>query len=242
MKKTRGIIWGIAVLALGVIFGGNALGIWNIDIFFKGWWTLFLIVPSTIGLITEKEKLSNLMVLGVGICLLLAAQDVFSWETAGKTILALFLVVLGLGIIFKTIFHNKFKKAIKDEVKKSEKAGDEPRSHLAIFSGENVSYDKEELKNVKLCAVFGGIELDLRNAIIKDAAVIKAFSLFGGIDILLPENVILKTSSGFIFGGITDDRKNADKKSTAKNNKSAKSTNPTIYLDASGGFGGVEVK
>lgn len=237
MKKTRGIIWGIAILALGVIFGGNALGIWNVDIFFKGWWTLFIIVPSAIGLITEKEKLSNLMVLGVGVCLLLASLEVFSWETAGKSILALFLILLGLGIVLKTIFHGKFKKAIEKELDKAEKNGDEPRAHLAVFSGENVSYNKEELKNVKLCAVFGGIELDLRNAIIKDTAVIKAFSLFGGIDIILPEDITLKTSSGFVFGGISDERKDSDKKSSAK----AKET-PTIYLDAAGGFGGVELK
>ena len=236
MKKTRGIIWGIAVLALGVIFGGNALGIFNIDLFFEGWWTLFIIVPSAIGLITEREKISNLMVLGVGVCLLLASQNVFSWETAGKTILALFFVLLGLTIILKTIFHGKFKKEIEKEIEKNSKNGEESRSHVAVFSGENISYDKEELKDVKLCAVFGGIDIDLRNAIIKDTAVIKAFALFGGIDIKLPEGVVLKTSSGFVFGGVSDERKNVDKKSTAK-----KKT-PTIYLDAAGGFGGVEVK
>lgn len=241
MNKTRGIIWGIAILALGVIFGGNALGIFNIDIFFKGWWTLFLIVPSAISLITEREKLSNLMVLGVGVCLLLASQEVFSWETAGKVILALFFVLLGLGIIVKTIFRGKFKKEIEEEIKKSEKGSDEPRSHLAVFSGENISYDKEELKNVKLCAIFGGIELDLRNAIIKDTAIIKAFSLFGGIDIRLPEDVVLKTSSGFIFGGVSDERKSTkDKKAAAK--KSTKKAAKTIYIDSAGGFGGVEIK
>ena len=177
------------------------------------------------------------MVLGVGVCLLLASLEVFSWETAGKSILALFLILLGLGIVLKTIFHGKFKKAIEKELDKAEKNGDEPRAHLAVFSGENVSYDKEELKNVKLCAVFGGIELDLRNAIIKDTAVIKAFSLFGGIDIILPEDITLKTSSGFVFGGVSDERKSADKKSAAKGKKG-----PTIYLDAAGGFGGVELK
>ena len=35
MKKTTPVIWGLAIIALGVIFGGNALGLFNIDIFFK---------------------------------------------------------------------------------------------------------------------------------------------------------------------------------------------------------------
>ena len=37
MKTARAIIWGLAIVALGIIFGGNALGLFNIDIFFKGW-------------------------------------------------------------------------------------------------------------------------------------------------------------------------------------------------------------
>ena len=51
MKQFRSIIWGIAIIALGVILGGNALGWFSIDIFFDGWWTLFIIVPSAIKLV-----------------------------------------------------------------------------------------------------------------------------------------------------------------------------------------------
>ena len=59
MKTIKPIIWGIAIIALGVIFGGNALGLFTLDIFFDGWWTLFIIIPSAISLITDKEKLSH---------------------------------------------------------------------------------------------------------------------------------------------------------------------------------------
>ena len=37
MKKFRNILWGIVLIALGLIIGGNALGLTNIDIFFDGW-------------------------------------------------------------------------------------------------------------------------------------------------------------------------------------------------------------
>ena len=57
MKQAKPIIWGIAIIALGVIFGGNAIGLFNFNVFFDGWWTLFIIVPSVISLIFEKEKL-----------------------------------------------------------------------------------------------------------------------------------------------------------------------------------------
>ena len=76
MKQFKAIIWGLAIIALGVIFGGNALGLFSFDIFFEGWWTLFIIVPSAISLITDKEKISSLVFLAAGIILLLAAQGV----------------------------------------------------------------------------------------------------------------------------------------------------------------------
>ena len=46
MKNVKPIVWGIAIIALGVIFGGNALGLFELNVFFDGWWTLFIIIPS----------------------------------------------------------------------------------------------------------------------------------------------------------------------------------------------------
>ena len=50
MKKVSGILWGIVLVAVGVILTLNAFGVANVDIFFDGWWTLFIIVPCVIGL------------------------------------------------------------------------------------------------------------------------------------------------------------------------------------------------
>ena len=45
MKKVSNILWGIIFVAAGVILALNAIGITHIDLFFDGWWTLFIIVP-----------------------------------------------------------------------------------------------------------------------------------------------------------------------------------------------------
>ena len=113
MKQSKSIIWGIAILALGLFFGGKALGLFDFELFFDGWWTLFIIVPSIVSLCTEKFKFGSLFMLALGVILLLAAQDVFSWEVAWKVILAAFFVVIGLSIIFKNLFI-KDVKAVKD--------------------------------------------------------------------------------------------------------------------------------
>lgn len=80
MKNFRNVLWGIVLIIIGVIIGGNTLGIFNIDIFFDGWWTLFIMVPCFIGLFTERKKTGNLIGLLVGIALLAAAQGFFDFE------------------------------------------------------------------------------------------------------------------------------------------------------------------
>lgn len=229
MQKVKPIIWGLAIVALGVIFGGNAIGLFNINVFFDGWWTLFIIVPSAISLITDKEKVSNLIFLICGIIFLLAAQDVFSYDVAWKAILALFLIAIGLSIIIKATFHNKNDEEVKKKIDHIKDDGNMD-SQIAVFSGSDRAYNNETFSGSNLVAIFGGVELDLRKANFTKDTVIKAFCLFGGIEIKAPEGVNIKTKSGFIFGGISDDRKDVSSKGKH-----------TIYLDACGGFGGISI-
>lgn len=56
MKSFGNVLWGIVLIVVGLIIGGNELGITNINIFFDGWWTLFIIVPCFIGLFKEEKK------------------------------------------------------------------------------------------------------------------------------------------------------------------------------------------
>ena len=51
MKKDySALIWGLIFVIVGIIFGGNALNIWHVYVFFPGWWTLFLIIPGLISM------------------------------------------------------------------------------------------------------------------------------------------------------------------------------------------------
>ena len=61
MNKLTKILWGIVFIAIGI--GLNALEITSINIFFKGWWTLFIIIPCLIGLFDSDSdgKTGNLI-------------------------------------------------------------------------------------------------------------------------------------------------------------------------------------
>lgn len=230
MKQAKPILWGIAIIALGIIFGGHALGLFELNIFFDGWWTLFIIVPSIVSLITDKDKLMSLSFLAVGIILLLAAQNVFTYDVAWKVILAVFLVIAGLTLIIKTLLHSKNDQEVAKKIEEAAKDGKSMDSQTAIFSGSDRAYKDETFQGSNLIAVFGGAKLNLRNAKFTKDTVIKALTLFGGIDIIVPSDIKVKLKSDFIFGGFSDDRKDPTEKSKY-----------TIYIDAAGGFGGVTI-
>ena len=225
MNKIGNLLWGLVFIIVGVVFGLNALDITNINIFFDGWWTLFIIVPCFIGLFKNEDKSGNFIGLIIGICLLLGCQDILEFTLIWKLIVPFILVMIGLSFIFRDIFNRKVKENIKKLNKK------ESKEYYACFSGQKLDFSKEEFTGCSLNAVFGGIECDLRNSIIKEDVVINANSIFGGITIYVPEGVNVKVSSTSIFGGVSDERK-----------KKKKDEKYTIYVNATAMFGGVEIK
>jgi len=122
MKKTSNIIWGSVLILLGVILALNALGLTNINIFFDGWWTVFIIVPCVIGLFKEKEKLPCIVGIILGVCLLLACQEVISFEMLWKLCLPIIIIICGLKLVFTNVKEEKSEKEIKTKtIKKGTK-------------------------------------------------------------------------------------------------------------------------
>ena len=99
-KRLSNIVWGLALLTVGVILALNALNVTNIDVFFDGWWTLFIIIPFGVGLLTEKNKTGNLIGLLIGVGLLLSSQDVFSFSTLWKVLFPCIIIYAGLKLVF----------------------------------------------------------------------------------------------------------------------------------------------
>ena len=225
MIKLSNILWGLVFIVVGVIFGLNALNITDINIFFDGWWTFFIIVPCFIGLFKDEDKSSNLIGLVIGICLLLGCINIIEFTLIWKLMVPAILVMIGLSFIFKDTLNSKIKK----EIKKLNKT--EPKEYCSCFSGQTIDFNNEEFKGCTISAIFGGVKCDLKNAIIKNDVVINATSIFGGITIYVPENVNVKISATSIFGGVSDERKNK-----TKNNEY------TIYINTTSMFGGIEIK
>ena len=226
MKNMKSIIWGLVLIAVGVILAGNAVDLFDIDVFFDGWWTLFIIVPCLAGVLTDSDKKGSIIGLVIGVLLLLACQDILNFDIIWKLLLPIIVICIGLSIIFK----NAFDKEIGKNIDKLNKKLNKDNGYCATFSGQNIKID-EDFTGTNLNAIFGGIDIDLRKAKIKDDALINVTSVFGGVDIFLPEDVRVKVKSNSIFGGVSNKKEITDKKDSK-----------TIYINATCIFGGVEIK
>lgn len=227
MKKFGNVLWGLVLIAIGLVIGLNALGITSINIFFRGWWTLFIIVPSFIGIFKNDSKMWSFIWCVIGIVLLLCAQNVLSFAIIGKLIFPFILVMIGISIIFKDAIN----KNISDKIKKlnSEKNGGD--EYCATFGAQEANFSGKEFNGANLDAIFGSVELNIENAIISKDQVINATAIFGGIDIKAPRNVNIEVKSTPIFGGTSN-------KVKTQYNENL----PTIYINSVAIFGGVEIK
>lgn len=225
MKKVSNMLWGIVLIIIGVIFGMNALGISDIDIFFDGWWTLFIIVPCFIGLFSDDDKTGNLIGLVIGVILLLGCQGYIRFYMIWKLIVPTILILVGLSFIFKDTFNRKIKK----EMSKLNRNKD--REYYATFSGQNINFANEAFTGCSLNAVFGGLKCDLRDAMIHEDCILETSAIFGGITIYVPENINVKVTSTPIFGGVTNHCRSKNQADCV-----------TVYINALCMFGGVDIK
>lgn len=222
----KNMLWGIVLIAIGVVLGLNAFDITNIDLFFDGWWTLFIIIPCFIDLFKDKDKTGNIVGLVIGIFLLLSCQELIDFSILWKMVVPVVLILVGLSFIFKNTFSDSAKKI--KEINSKNKEND--KEILAVFSSQKVNVGDEKFEGSSISCVFGGVSLDLREAKITSDIVINATSVFGGIDILVSDNVTVKVNSTSIFGGVDNKREN-----NSDNRK-------IIYVNATCLFGGVDIK
>ncbi|MBE6774487.1 MAG: hypothetical protein E7544_09755 [Ruminococcaceae bacterium] len=227
LKNIKNVLYGLILIALGIVLGLNALGYTDINLFFDGWWTLLIIVPCVINLFRGYNAGGNLVGIAIGTLLLLICRDVVDPKTVWQLIIPATLVFLGAGLLFKDAFSGKASKRIKEINDRSvSQAGS-----YAAFSSQNINFSGQPFNGTDLIAAFGSITCDLLFAEIKEDCVINAKATFGGIDIIIPQNVNVVVKSTSLFGGVGRKRKYPPIQGA-----------PTVYINAVCLFGGVDLK
>ena len=103
----------------------------------------------------------------------------------------------------------------------------------AVFSGRDIRVDNSEFTGADLSALFGGIDLNLKNAVIRRNVTIDVKAVFGGIDILMPAGVRVVVDVTPILGGVENGTRTP---------LGADENTPTVFIRGTCLFGGLEVK
>ncbi|WP_344467597.1 DUF1707 SHOCT-like domain-containing protein [Kitasatospora kazusensis] len=111
-------------------------------------------------------------------------------------------------------------------------ARSESPSMVAIFGGASRKGRWRVGSRLKAVAIFGGVEIDLTDAVFESPeVVIEVTAIFGGVDIKVPENVSLHGTGVGIFGGFD-----------VSEQTSADPYAPVVLVKGAAIFGGCEAK
>jgi len=187
---------------------------------------LFRLVDSS----STKERVMGGILIFVGAVLLAGTMGFFylSWNTLWP----LLLIGAGLLMLVKRISWNINQSSSSQF--SSDQFSTEWIHEAAIFSGGKRRI-KGEFKGAKLDCIFGGFDINMRQAAISaDSAELEINAIFGGAEIKVPENWEVVMRGTGIFGGFGDE--------TAHPDPAAYPNPKRLIVKGSAIFGGVEVK
>ena len=217
--------FGITIAALGGVLLLRNLEIIKFDSWHLFWgtvWAAGLILAGLMTIFSSRRaslRVWGLLLMTIGVSIGLGAYGVIN-ISVWKIFWPVMLIAIGLMVSVGSGGHKRSKKSA---------ANGSGNEKVAIFYGEE-SRVKGDYTGGSATAIFGGVELDLRQANIKDGAVIDIFTFCGGVSINMPDDVIVKNEVRGILGGSED--KSVSKPSAKK----------TIYLRGECVLGGLEIK
>ena len=217
--------FGITIAALGGVLLLRNLEIIKFDswnVFWGTVWAVGLILAGLMTIFSSRKaslRVWGLLLMTIGVSIGLGAYGVIN-ISVWKIFWPVILIAIGLMVSVGSGGRKRSKKS---------PAADSGSEKIAIFYGEE-SRVKGDYTGGSVTAIFGGVELDLRQSKIKDGAIIDVFTFCGGVSINMPDDVIVKNEVRGILGGSED--KTVSKSSAKK----------TIYLRGECVLGGLEVK
>ncbi len=142
-----------------------------------------------------------------------------------KILVALFFIYIGLKILFGSFNVFNFRSG----------------GNTAVFSEVNYSGEIED--NSEYSAVFGKVNLDLRNVVLTEPeTTIKINAVFGAAEVFLPPDLPVKIKSDVVFGGAHLPDGNSGGFGSAKyKSEDFDIAAHQLYIEANAVFGGIQV-
>lgn len=197
-------MFGLAVVGVGVLALLDNLHLFDIALL-RTFWPLGLVLWGLGRLAWPRQSGSGLFgVIAIGAGLVLTAQNLgymhFHWRDWWPVLI----IVVGLSILMRAFFPRPGETQ-QGSLALSTLAHGDLLDIDATFSGINQRVDSPSFKGGRITSTFGGIELDLTQAVIAgDEARLDISARFSGIDLRVPRDWLVVVEMKPLFGGVED--------------------------------------
>lgn len=233
------VLLGALIVLLGLLLLGRTTGLVDVGFLFQYVPALFVLLGIYSLVRSGFRNVFGPLVIVVGAAAWqLVTLDVVTWAEVWQ-FWPLFLVFFGLSLI-----------ASQWRGRPKTTTGASSISMSAIFGGSEQRSASEMFRDANLTAVFGGAELDLRDAAVADPpAHVNAVALFGGVSLLVPPDWTVELDVLPILGGASDERRAVAQRETADGagdegrpaSREADKDEVDLVVSGFAAFGGVEV-
>ncbi|MDF2821998.1 MAG: hypothetical protein K0R15_2446 [Clostridiales bacterium] len=233
------MVVGIMIIGLGALLLAENYGyIENLKLE-RWWWTAFIIIPCFTSIIKYGVKVHNTVGLLIGLWLLIERIDLLPNDFADLAFWPMVLIVIGIIVIFggfgtNTYHYEKTINIDRDNVTMNAPKGgvdiNDRINYVAVFSSYAAKNSSQSLYGGEITAVFGGIEVDLSDANITRDIKIEVTGVFGNAIVKMPTNANIVVKRTAVLGKCSSNYSNSGPVNV-----------PTIYVEATGVFGGVEI-
>ena len=193
-------------------------------------WPMLLIAIGVFGFTKERHNFGNLILITIGVFFLV--PKMWDIDNYASTFWPIILILLGLLLITR---FSGMKSRLSDISQSSNQGSDDLIDDVSIFGGGERIYTTQNFKGGKITAIFGGSEIDLSRASLGQGVnTLEITYIFGGSNIIVPQNWRIQMETTSIFGSISDKRRMIDIGSFEENT--------TLIIKGSAIFGGGEIK
>lgn len=216
-------LWGIAIVALGVGFLLDTLGLASFGSLMGTYWPILIILAGVLLYINNPRHYATpAFIVVVGTLFLLDRLDVIGDINVFQVIWPLALVWVGLSILFQ---------GSKTRAPRTETTKESNTNLNAVLAGLENHVTSPDYQGGSITAILGGVGLDLRKADIKTKARLDITTFCGGVEIRVPENWRVQVSGTPVLGGW----ENTAAKPTSKDA-------PVLEITTTCMLGGIEIK
>ena len=194
-KPTSQTLFGALIALLGIVLLVNTTGLYDTSVLLDFVPSLFVLVGLYALVVSRFRNVTGPLVVVAGaLAWQLVAIDVVAPEEVGQ-FWPVLVIVFGLSVVLGRLRGQ------------SVAVGSEHVSTMAIFGGRDQRATSRTFAGGDLTALFGGVELDLRETEVTDRpARVNAVALFGGVEVVVPRDWNVQMDVLPVFGGAEDER------------------------------------